>query len=170
MTEAQWLTTDDPVAIFEAVANQATDGQLRHFCVAVRGPNPNPDMNWCHGRLLRILAATIAHNIQLGGQPPPKNPMSTEQRRVRVASLRDIFGNPFRPATIDSSLLTWSDGTIPRIAQRVYEERAFGDLPILGDALENAGCTDHQMLEHCRRPGLVHVRGCWVLNLLTRRS
>lgn len=80
------------------------------------------------------------------------------QRRM----LRDIFGNPFRPLTIDAC---WRNPTIARLAQTIYDDRQFADLPILADALEEAGCTDAAILEHCRRPG-EHVRGCWVVDLL----
>ena len=80
--------------------------------------------------------------------------------------LRDIFGPlPFRPVTLDTRWLTWNHGTVPAIAHRMYEERAFHDLPILADALEDAGCTDADILAHCRQPG-EHVRGCWVVDLL----
>jgi hypothetical protein len=78
---------------------------------------------------------------------------------------RDVFGNPFRPVIIDSAWLTWNDGTIPKVAQAIYDERAFERMPILADALEDAGCDNADILNHCRQPG-VHVRGCWVLDLL----
>jgi hypothetical protein len=79
--------------------------------------------------------------------------------------LRCIIGNPFHPADIDSKWLSWNNGTIPAIARRIYDERRFEDMPILADALEDAGCADAAILDHCRGPG-PHVRGCWVLDLL----
>ena len=79
--------------------------------------------------------------------------------------LRDIFGNPFRPASLDPAWLRWNDAAIPRIAQATHDDRRFQDLPILADALEEAGCTSGDILEHCRGPG-PHVRGCWVVDLL----
>jgi hypothetical protein len=80
--------------------------------------------------------------------------------------LRDIFGPlSFRSVTIDVSWLRWNHGTVSAIARRIYDERAFHDMPILGDALEDAGCTDADILTHCRQPG-EHVRGCWVVDLL----
>jgi hypothetical protein len=54
------------------------------------------------------------------------------------------------------------------MALAIYEERRFGEVPVLGDALEEAGCTDRELLDHCRRPGL-HVRGCWLVDLLVGR-
>jgi hypothetical protein len=79
--------------------------------------------------------------------------------------LRDIFGNPFRPITINPAWLSWNEGTIPKIAQAIYDERAFDRMPILADALEEAGCTNADILSHCRQPG-EHVRGCWVVDLI----
>jgi hypothetical protein len=79
--------------------------------------------------------------------------------------LRDIFGNPFRPAALDPSVLAWNDGTVRRIAQGIYEERAFDRLPILADALLDAGCDDEDLIQHCRSAG-PHVCGCWAVDLL----
>lgn len=76
--------------------------------------------------------------------------------------LRCIVGNPFQSITLDRSRLT---ATALSIAQAIYEERAFDRLPILGDALEDAGCDNADILNHCRQPG-EHVRGCWVIDLL----
>jgi hypothetical protein len=83
--------------------------------------------------------------------------------------LRDIFGNPFRPVSVDPGWLVWNGGTIQQIAETIYDERAFDRLPILADALEDAGCTNEDILNHCRQPG-VHVRGCWVIDLVLNKS
>jgi hypothetical protein len=77
-----------------------------------------------------------------------------------------IFGNPFRPITIVQSSLT---STARSLAQAIYDDRAFDRLPILADALEDAGCTDQDILNHCRQPG-EHVRGCWVVDLLLGKT
>lgn len=81
--------------------------------------------------------------------------------------VRCIFPNPFRPAppTLDPAWLRWHDGTIPRLAHQMYDSRDFASMPILADALEEAGCTSADLLDHCRGPG-PHVRGCWVVDLL----
>jgi hypothetical protein len=65
--------------------------------------------------------------------------------------------------------LRWNDGTVVKLAQSIYDERRFTDLPILADALEDAGCADADILAHCRGPG-PHVRGCWVVDLLLGKS
>jgi hypothetical protein len=84
---------------------------------------------------------------------------------VQTALVRDLFGNPFRPIALDPSWLSWNDGTIVKLAQAIYDERAFDRLLILADALEESGCSDQDILAHCREPGR-HVRGCWVVDWL----
>jgi hypothetical protein len=69
---------------------------------------------------------------------------------------------PFRPVTIDP---TWLTPAVKRLAETIYDDRAFDRLPILADALEEAGCNNADLLAHCRQPG-EHVRGCWVVDLL----
>ena len=75
---------------------------------------------------------------------------------------RDIFGNPFRAATIDPR---WGTSTVTSLAQAIYEDRAYDRLPILADALEEASCDDADLLAHLRGEG-PHVRGCWAVDLI----
>jgi hypothetical protein len=79
--------------------------------------------------------------------------------------LRDLFGNPFHPVALDPAWPTWNGGAVLHLARTIYDERRFEDLPVLADALEEAGCTRVDILSHCRQAS-VHVRGCWVLDLL----
>jgi hypothetical protein len=95
----------------------------------------------------------------------------TEQR-AQTMLLRDIFGNPFHPVTLDPTVLTWNDATVVRLAQAAYEERHMpagtldsDRLAVLTDALEEAGCSNPDILGHLRGPG-PHVRGCWPVDLL----
>ncbi|MFO0849916.1 MAG: hypothetical protein U0871_15380 [Gemmataceae bacterium] len=74
--------------------------------------------------------------------------------------LRDILGDPFRPVLFAPR---WRTETVAALAEGIYHERAFDRLPILADALEEAGCEDERVLAHCREPGL-HARGCWVVD------
>jgi hypothetical protein len=76
--------------------------------------------------------------------------------------LRDIFGNPFRPVSLNP---TWLLPTVKNLANSIYTDRAFDRMPILADALEDAGCDNQDILNHCRQPG-DHVRGCWVVDLV----
>ncbi|WP_052562161.1 hypothetical protein [Gemmata sp. SH-PL17] len=76
--------------------------------------------------------------------------------------LRDIFGNPFRPVTLSPSSIT---SIAVALAAQMYESRDFSAMPILADALQDAGCDNDDILNHCRGPG-PHVRGCWVVDLV----
>jgi hypothetical protein len=90
--------------------------------------------------------------------------------------LRDVFGNPFRPApAVDPAWLTWRGGTVPQLARAVYDERRLPEgtldparLAVLADALEDASCVDPE-LRHLRGPG-PHARGCWAVDLLLGKS
>ena len=86
--------------------------------------------------------------------------------RWQITFLRDIFGNPFRPVLADPA---WLTPTAVALAAAIYEDRAFDRLPVLADALEEAGCTDADVLLHCRRPG-EHVRGCWVVDMVLGKA
>jgi hypothetical protein len=88
---------------------------------------------------------------------------------AQVALLRCVFGDPFRPVAVRRSWLAWNGRTVIKLAAAIYEERRFADLPILADALEDAGCADAAILAHCRGGG-EHVRGCWAVDLLTGRQ
>ncbi len=76
--------------------------------------------------------------------------------------VREMFGNPFRPVAFDPA---WRSETAVGIARGIYDDRAFERMPILADALEDAGCDHPDILTHCREPG-THVRGCWVVDLV----
>lgn len=77
--------------------------------------------------------------------------------------LREIFGNPFRPVTFD---IAWRTTDAMLLAHGIYEEHAFDRMPILADALQEAGCDCADLLNHLRDPSATHVRGCWALDLV----
>jgi hypothetical protein len=91
-----------------------------------------------------------------------------ESHRKRYAHLlRCTFGPlPFRQAPVEPS---WRTFTVKHLAEAIYDDRAFDRMPILADALEDAGCTNQEVLAHCRGGG-EHVRGCWVVDLLLGKS
>jgi hypothetical protein len=66
---------------------------------------------------------------------------------------------------IESSWLEWNGGTAAKIATCIGADHSYRNLPILADALEEAGCANHYILDHCRLCG-EHVRGCWLVDLL----
>ncbi len=86
----------------------------------------------------------------------------TAEQAAQANFLRDIFGNPFRPVPFSPS---WRTDTTVSLARGMYESRDFGAMPILADALQDAGCDNADVLGHCREPG-AHVRGCWVVDLV----
>jgi hypothetical protein len=92
-----------------------------------------------------------------------------QEGRYQADVVREIFGNPFRPVAAEPEWLIWNHATVPAIARHIYDDRAFHDLPILADALEDAGCTNADLLDHCRGPG-PHVRGCWAVDLLLGKT
>ena len=81
--------------------------------------------------------------------------------------LRDIVGNPFRRVTLAPA---WRTSTVLALAQGAYESRDFSVMPILADALQDAGCDSDDILNHCRDPHATHVRGCWVVDLVLGKS
>jgi hypothetical protein len=82
---------------------------------------------------------------------------------IHTVFLRDIFGNPFRPVTFSPS---WRTDTVVSLARQMYESRDFFAMLILADALQDAGCDSDDVLNHCRDANQVHVRGCWVVDLV----
>jgi hypothetical protein len=96
-----------------------------------------------------------------------------QERRAECHLLREVFGNPFRPVTVSPA---WQTPQVVALARAAYDERELPSghlapdrLAVLADALEDAGCTNADILNHCRQPG-VHVRGCWVVDLLLGKS
>jgi hypothetical protein len=85
---------------------------------------------------------------------------------IKLKLLRDIFGNPFHTVTLSPD---WRTDTAVALARQMYEARDFSALPILADALQDAGCHTAEILDHCRGPG-PHVRGCWVVDLVLAKS
>lgn len=87
-------------------------------------------------------------------------PDPLREKKFQADLLRCIFGHPFRPVACAPS---WRSETAVALAAGIYEERAFDRLPVLADALEEAGCDHADVLSHCRGHG-PHARGCWVVD------
>lgn len=104
----------------------------------------------------QIVAIKIALEVR------PRSESKTELA-AQARLLRDIIGPlPWRPISHNHS---WLSADVKTCAQAIYDDRAFDGLPILADALEEAGCTDADILGHCRGPG-PHLRGCWLVDLI----
>lgn len=120
-------------------------------------------------RLAAGPAAYVADAIALTEQVIAK-PIVDQARKALLAKfadlLRDVFHNPFRvlPA-VEPGWLAWRDGTVGQMARVIYDERRWQEMPVLGDALEEAGCDAGELLDHCRS-GKAHTRGCWAVDLI----
>lgn len=102
---------------------------------------------------------------EVASQIPEEEGDEQAELAAHADLLREIYGNPFRRIQIDPAWLAWKDGAALKVAQAVYDARQFEDLPVLAGLLEQAGCTDREILNHCRSDA-VHVKGCWALDLL----
>jgi hypothetical protein len=114
----------------------------------------------CEADLGRVVAA-VGWAAQCEASPLGQ-PRLADVQREQVVLLRDIVGNPFRPLTFDPA---WKTPAVLLLARSLYEERRFEDLPVLADALEEAGCTDAGLLGHLRSAG-PHFLGCWGLDVV----
>ena len=154
--------------LFDPDAQEVLDDDSRHarWSTAL-------EVEWDHAGLLFALNfdqvdsfCQVAVEIAAARHAVDRENWSRREQREQTKIFRDIFGNPFRLVAFDSA---WRTPTVTSLAQAIYDERRFADLPILADALEDAGCTSADVLEHCRTPG-EHVRGCWVVDLVLGKS
>ena len=192
MTEAEWLTATDPTSMLEFLQGKASDRKLILFCLVwcptyyregakceryrtafrfaegncgldelrmawIRDDDPSYPSNFSLPEKPFLWARTLTRSkYQLAEVPP------VDQAPPLI---REILGNPFRLITIDSC---WLASTVLALANGIYESRDFSAMPILADALQDAGCDNDDILNHCRDPKQVHVRGagwwiwCWV--------
>ncbi|VTR93262.1 Uncharacterized protein OS=Sorangium cellulosum (strain So ce56) GN=sce5710 PE=4 SV=1 [Gemmata massiliana] len=104
----------------------------------------------------------------VGADAPPEQRDEREKAELRAQCnlVRDLFGNPFRPV---ARVPEWYTSTVVALAAQMYETRDFGAMPILADALQDAGCDNADVLDHCRGPG-PHVYGCWVVDLVLGKT
>ena len=120
------------------------------YLAAIRAPAPLAAMQ----RIVAELAPTLPALTRL------INDYFPEESQTGCDALREIFGNPFCPVAFSPS---WRSSTAVALASQMYEGRDFGAMPILADALQDAGCDSADVLGHCRGEG-PHVRGCWVVD------
>jgi hypothetical protein len=92
---------------------------------------------------------------------------SEAAQRYLHAPYWEVAGNPFRPGAFPPE---WRTSTAVALAKQMYESRDFSAMPILADALQDAGCDNEDVLNHCRDSEQAHVRGCWVVDLVLGKS
>ncbi|HEY1190375.1 MAG TPA: hypothetical protein VGE74_22265 [Gemmata sp.] len=110
---------------------------------------------------LAVAAAEVHATLALGRATSGPSVSAPDQSRL----LRELFENPFRPVRIAPG---WHTPTVVALARAAHADRAFELMPVLGDALQDAGCSSPEVLDHCYGPG-PHVSGCWLLDRLTGR-
>jgi hypothetical protein len=93
-------------------------------------------------------------------------PPSEESAR-QAGIMREVLGNPFTPVVFEP---VWRTDTVAAMARQIYETEDFSAMPILADALQDAGCEQVEILKHCRDEKQTHVRGCWVLDLILGKT
>ena len=229
MTEAEWLTSEDPTAMLRFLTGSASGRKLRLFATAccrrvqqsgrIWSAFTDPEFyvsalerhadglcrpdEWTAvvqkmrddayeitDRTLDVLEAdfctflcaitndapeaalwaAVNANIVLSSfprRPEPDEVAGSAESCVQTPILRDIFGNPSRPIAFDSA---WRTSTVVALAAQMYENRDFSAMPILADALQDAGCENPAVLDHCRNEKQVHVRGCWVCDTALGRE
>jgi hypothetical protein len=145
-------------------AVQLGTGYLRHLadaCGHACWPQPNK------GEVQAAGKAALAAARAAGDVPWPATGELHRGCPIELAAqaelVRDIFGNHFRDSPeVDPA---WRTADVLALARGMYESRDFGAMPILADALQDAGCDNEAILSHCREDR-EHVRGCWVVDLL----
>jgi hypothetical protein len=181
MTEAEWLACEDPFKMLAFLRFKFGVRKLGLFAVA------------CHRRewqrlneLEQSLVESTERSAESREEIAARSPREAHKhadavhyvafravqdelpsgRIIQADLLRDIFGNPFRPVAVDPR---WLTSDVVELARGIYADCAFDRLPILADALQDAGCDHPDVLTHCRCDG-PHVRGCWVVDLLLGKT
>jgi hypothetical protein len=215
MTEAEWLTSEDPLPMMRFLDGKLSDRKLRLFLCggcrrvwtslslksmreAVEAAERFADGAIGADELGHVIETAVADFARFGRRnfhkmtpdptfavkgfkmtlavnatyPDPKRlfavadlPIPDDESfrmMVNPALLRCVAGNPFRAVAFDPR---WRIADAVDLARGIYEERAFDRLPLLADALMDAGCDSDDVLSHCRSEG-PHVRGCWVVDLV----
>jgi hypothetical protein len=198
MTEREWLSTTDPRAMIRFLASRGHDRSLWLFTVACFGrfrrlpqgvrAAVGATERYADGQATEaemrlyntaVIAAESADHAAADCQqtvarrgrryrPAGGGPRTREgEARAQAALLREVAGNPFRPVAFSQA---WRTSTAVALARQMYDSRDFSAMPILADALQDAGCDNDDILAHCRDAGATHVRGCWVVDLVLGRE
>jgi hypothetical protein len=154
----------------EPVASMELCGRANAAAYPFDRQYPNKQFPDRETLLQRNSAAAVCYAVspdELRGAASYFIEIDPKEGRHQAQILRDIFGNPFRPAVFQPA---WRTSTAVAIAQQMYDTRDFTAMPILADALQDAGCDNDNVLSHCREATGVHVRGCWVVDLVLSKG
>jgi hypothetical protein len=187
MTEAEWMEGEEPSAMVGFLDERVAARKARLFACACLRQRTEPLLPWERGVLAiaerdadgsastteveaALTAALPSNSFTLVFQTrdwwsavkAARAVGEGEKEAVQCELVRDIFGNPFRRVVFSSE---WRTDTVVSLAKQMYDSRDFGAMPILADALQDAGCDSDDILSHCRGDG-PHVRGCWVVDLV----
>jgi hypothetical protein len=119
--------------------------------------------------IARWTAYNSRHAIAVHANDSERKPLVESEGKVQCSLVRCVFANPFRQVIDATSCRAWNSTLVGTVAEAIYSARAFHRLPILADALEDAGCTNAELLGHLRGPG-PHARGCWALDLVLAKE
>jgi hypothetical protein len=177
VNEIEWLYSGDPTILLRFLLHNSSKRKLRLFsCACLRDAGRIPEAEilerFAEGTATEADAIATPYRDGATAEDAWREAMThcdmrdgADRQRERCCDwLRDIFGNPFQPRRLDAAWLRANDGAVRKMARAIYEENRFADLPILADALEEAGCDDFFLLHHCRSGE--HGRGCWAVDLL----
>lgn len=193
MTESEWLAGNDALPLWDFVRARIGDRKGRLFAAAccrrvlpvLQEGRYGMHVETCERYADGLATAEELESARTGwpwgfsldpgenGCEPDDLTWLAPDRNAEVAIqaklLREIVGNPFRSVRLAQEWLSANDALVASLARTIYDERAFDRMPILGDALEDAGCADLVILDHCRGAS-GHVRGCWLLDLILGRE
>jgi hypothetical protein len=147
------LSFDDQVEAIELLADAAGRAPLSES--ALIDPSVPSEAIWELSRIGGLIGASGVVERLIPGESA-----------LGCGLVRDIFGESRTPPRIEPR---WRTSDAVALARGIYEDRAFDRLPILADALMDAGCSDNSILNHCRTEG-PHVRGCWVVDLILGKA
>jgi hypothetical protein len=167
-------------AVFLAIGGEPTtvsplsfiprnDTALAAVAQAARPPDSQRYFpGWVFARAAEAARYAAFHKAVASGRRNLPPGLKEAEESAQADLIRELFGNPFRPVTVAPAVLRWNDGTVVRLARAISDERAWDRMPVLADALEDAGCDGEDLLAHCRAGD--HARGCFLLDLILSKD
>ena len=152
----------------DAAPENVTDGRMQAASAACSAADDIQD----HFTDAAEVASQVASAVGAAAASPDEDTDAYKtaeeiEEAYQADLIRDIFGNPFRTVTLNPA---WLTSDVLALAQGIYDERAYDRMPILADALQDAGCENDEVLTHCCDQHATHVRGCWVVDLVLGRA